>query len=191
LGTLAALHAGGPIDHGAMLFAMLGVSMPRFWIGPLLIMLFSIRFDLLPVSGREGFASLVLPAFTLGTALAAMLSRMVRTSLLEVIEADFITAVRAKGAPEYLVIGKHAMKNALVPVITVLGLQFGALLSGAVVTEMIFSWPGIGRLLIQAIETRDYRLVQGCVLVIAFCYVFVNLLTDLCYAAVDPRVRFE
>ncbi len=191
LGTLAALHAGGPIDHGAMLFAMLGVSMPRFWIGPLLIMLFSIRLDLLPVSGREGFASLVLPAFTLGTALAAMLSRMVRTSLLEVIDADFITAVRAKGAPEYLVIGKHAMKNALVPVITVLGLQFGALLSGAVVTEMIFSWPGIGGLLIQAIETRDYRLVQGCVLVIAFCYVFVNLLTDLCYAAVDPRVRFE
>ena len=189
LGMLSAVRRGSLMDRGSMLFALLGVSMPNFWLGPLLILLFSIQLGWLPVSGMGGIQHLILPAVTLGTALAAILTRMVRASVLEVIREPYVTTARAKGLPETAVLFRHTLRNALVPVITILGLQFGALLSGSVVTETIFSWPGVGRLVIQAIYQRDYPLVQGCVLVISLCYVLVNLGTDVAYAAVDPRIR--
>jgi peptide/nickel transport system permease protein len=191
LGIIAALREGTVVDNASVLFSLLGVSMPNFWLGPLLIILFSITLGWFPVSGRGGVGSLVLPAITLGTALAAILSRMTRASLLERLGEDYLTVARAKGLPEWKVILKHALRNALIPVITVMGLQFGALLSGAIITENVFSWPGIGTLLINAIEARDYPLVQGCILFITLSYVLVNLLTDLIYGWVDPRIRLR
>jgi len=189
LGIVAALREGTAVDNASVLFSLVGVSMPNFWLGPLLIILFSIQLGWFPVSGRGGVGSLVLPAVTLGTALAAVLSRMTRASLLERLGEDYLTVARAKGLPEWKVILKHALRNALIPIITVMGLQFGALLSGAIITENVFSWPGIGTLLINAIAARDYPLVQGCVLFITLSYVFVNLVTDLLYGWVDPRIR--
>jgi peptide/nickel transport system permease protein len=191
LGIIAALREGTAVDNASVLFSLLGVSMPNFWLGPLLIILFSITLGWFPVSGRGGVGSLVLPAITLGTALAAILSRMTRASLLERLGEDYLTVARAKGLPEWKVILKHALRNALIPVITVMGLQFGALLSGAIITENVFSWPGIGTLLINAIAARDYPLVQGCILFITLSYVLVNLLTDLIYGLVDPRIRLR
>jgi peptide/nickel transport system permease protein len=191
LGIVAALREGTTVDNASVIFSLLGVSMPNFWLGPLLIILFSITLGWFPVSGREGVSSVVLPAITLGTALAAILSRMTRASLLERLGEDYLTVARAKGLPEWKVILKHALRNALIPVITVMGLQFGALLSGAIITENVFSWPGIGTLLINAIEARDYPLVQGCILFISFSYVLVNLMTDLLYGWVDPRIRLR
>ena len=191
LGIIAALREGTAVDNASVLFSLLGVSMPNFWLGPLLIILFSITLGWFPVSGREGIGSIVLPAITLGTALAAILSRMTRASLLDRLGEDYLTVARAKGLPEWKVILKHALRNALIPVITVMGLQFGALLSGAIITENVFSWPGIGTLLINAIEARDYPLVQGCILFITLSYVLVNLLTDLFYGWVDPRIRLR
>ena len=191
LGIVAALREGTTVDNASVLFSLLGVSMPNFWLGPLLIILFSIKLGWFPVSGRGGVGSLVLPAITLGTALAAILSRMTRASLLERLGEDYLTVARAKGSPEWKVILKHALRNALIPVITVMGLQFGALLSGAIITENVFSWPGIGTLLINAIQARDYPLVQGCILFITLSYVLVNLLTDLLYGWVDPRIRLR
>jgi peptide/nickel transport system permease protein len=191
LGIVAALREGTTVDNASVLFSLLGVSIPNFWLGPLLIILFSIKLGWFPVSGRGGVGSLVLPAITLGTALAAILSRMTRASLLERLGEDYLTVARAKGLPEWKVILKHALRNALIPVITVMGLQFGALLSGAIITENVFSWPGIGTLLINAIEARDYPLVQGCILFITLSYVLVNLLTDLLYGWVDPRIRLR
>jgi peptide/nickel transport system permease protein len=191
LGIVAALREGTAVDNASVLFSLLGVSMPNFWLGPLLIILFSIKLGWFPVSGRGGVGSLVLPAITLGTALAAILSRMTRASLLERLGEDYLTVARAKGLPEWKVILKHALRNALIPVITVMGLQFGALLSGAIITENVFSWPGIGTLLINAIKARDYPLVQGCILFITLSYVLVNLLTDLLYGWVDPRIRLR
>lgn len=188
-GVIAAVRQYSLFDNLAMVLALAGVSLPRFWFGPLLILTFSLGLGLFPVSGAATPGSLVLPAITLGTALAALLSRQIRSSLLEVLQAEYITTARAKGLSERVVIFKHALRNALTPVITVLGIQFGALLSGAIITETIFSWPGLGRLLIEAINARDYPLVQGCVLVISFSYVIVNLLTDIAYAAADPRIR--
>lgn len=190
LGIISAIRQYSLIDNTSMFLALVGVSMPNFWLGPLLILVFSLQLNLLPVSGRDGLASLILPAITLGTALAAILSRMTRASMLEVLRDEYITTARAKGLKEKAVILRHALRNALIPIVTIIGLQSGALLSGAIITETIFSWPGIGRLLIQAIETRDYPLVQGCVLVISFSYVLVNLLTDILYAYVDPRIRY-
>jgi len=190
-GILSAIRPYSPFDHGSMFLSLVGVSMPSFWLGPLLILAFAIHLDWFPVSGREGLSSLVLPAITLGTALAAILSRMTRSAMLEVIREEYITAGRAKGLTERAVILKHAFRNALIPVLTVLGLQIGALLSGAVVTEKVFAWPGIGRLLVDGIEARDYPLVQGCVLAISLSYVIVNLVIDLLYAAVDPRIRYD
>ncbi len=191
LGIVAALREGTAVDNASVLFSLLGVSMPNFWLGPLLIILFSIQLGWFPVSGRGGVGSLVLPAITLGTALAAILSRMTRASLLERLGEDYLTVARAKGLPEWKVILKHALRNALIPVITIMGLQFGALLSGAIITENVFSWPGIGTLLINAIEARDYPLVQGCILFITLSYVLVNLLTDLLYGWADPRIRLR
>lgn len=189
IGILAAVHRDRLTDRLAMIGSLLGVSMPNFWLGPLLIILFSFRLGWLPVSGREGPASLVLPALTLGFALAAILARMTRASMLDVLGEDYLRTARAKGVSERVVILRHALRNALLPVVTIVGLQFGALLSGAVITENVFAWPGVGTLLIQAITARDYPLVQGCVLVISLSYVLVNFLTDVLYSLIDPRVR--
>ena len=189
LGVLAAVRKDSPWDYGAMSVSLLGVSMPNFWLGPVLILVFSVWLGWLPVSGREEAASIVLPAVTLGTALAAVLSRMVRSSLLEVLHEDYVRTARAKGLSERTVILRHALRNALLPVVTVLGLQLGVLLGGAVVTEMVFSWPGLGELTIESIQRRDYPVVQACVLLISTSYVVVNTLTDLVYGWLDPRVR--
>lgn len=191
LGTVAAVRAGRPADRLVMGAALLGLSVPNFVLGPLLILAFAIGTGLFPVSGREGAASVILPAITLGLALAGILSRMTRASLLEVLTQEFVTAARARGLPERRVILRHALRNAAIPILTVLGLQAGALLSGAIITETIFSWPGLGRLTIEAIQSRDYPLVQGCVLTIAAIYVLVHLATDCLYAWADPRIRYD
>lgn len=189
LGTLAAMRKDTVWDQAAMGFSLMGVSIPNIWMGPLLIMVFSLWLGWFPVSGREGFASLVLPAVTLGSALAAILARMVRSTLLEVMNEDYIRTARAKGLSNSRVIVRHALRNALLPVITLLGLQLGTLLGGAVITETVFSWPGVGALAIEAIQRRDYPVVQACVLLISLSYVGVNTLTDVVYAWVDPRIR--
>ncbi len=176
-------------DRVLSFVSLLGLSFPNFALGPILILIFAIYFGLLPVSGSGTFAHLVLPAITLGGALAAILTRMVRTSMLEELGQDYIRTARAKGLSENAVVYKHALRNALVPVLTVAGLQFGALLAGAIVTETIFSWPGIGRLTIQAIGGRDYYLVQGCILTIGLTYIAVNFLTDVLYSLANPRIR--
>ncbi|MCS3903920.1 peptide/nickel transport system permease protein [Methylohalomonas lacus] len=191
LGVLAAVYHNRAVDRGAMVFALAGVAIPNFWLGPLLILVFAYWFGWLPVSGMQGPASVILPALTLGTALAALQSRMIRTALLEELGRDYIRAARARGFSPLRVIGRHALGNALLPVTTVLGLQLGALLTGAVVTEQIFNWPGVGQLLIDSIQKRDYPVVQACILFISLTYVSVNLLTDLTYAVLDPRVRLE
>jgi peptide/nickel transport system permease protein len=190
-GILSGIRQYSVWDHSTMFLALLGVSMPNFWLGPLLIWVFSIQLGWFPVSGRGGLAHLLLPAFTLGASMAAIVARMTRSSVLEVLREDYVMTARAKGLPEARIILKHVLRNAMLPVLTVVGLQFGALLAGSIITETIFSWPGIGRLTIQAIEARDYPLVQGCILFIALCTVTVNLLTDLLYFRLDPRIRHE
>lgn len=191
LGVLAAVHKGSIWDRLAMTFSMLGVAIPNFWMGPLLILVFSLWLGWLPVSGNDQISSLVLPAVTLGTALAAILSRMIRASLLEVFNEDYIRAASARGLLPSTIIWKHALKNAALPVVTILGMQIGALLAGAVITETVFSWPGVGQLTIDAIQKRDYPVIQSCVLLISLTYVFINLLTDLAYAYLDPRVSLS
>jgi ABC-type dipeptide/oligopeptide/nickel transport system permease component len=176
-------------DRLLSVVSLFGLSFPNFALGPILILFFAIKLGWLPVSGSGTFAHLVLPAITMGSALAAILTRMVRTSMLEELGQDYVRTARAKGLPERTVVYRHALRNAMIPIITVLGLQFGALLAGAIVTETIFSWPGIGRLTIQAIGNRDYYLVQGCILAIGLTYVAVNFLTDLLYSVVNPRIR--
>ena len=176
-------------DRTISVVSLFGLSFPNFALGPILILLFSIKFGWLPVSGSGTFANLVLPSITMGSALAAILTRMVRTSLLEELDQDYVRTARAKGLRETTVVYRHALRNALIPVITVLGLQFGALLAGAIVTEKIFSWPGMGRLTIDSIANRDYAVVQGCILAIGLTYVAVNFLTDLVYSVVNPRIR--
>jgi ABC-type dipeptide/oligopeptide/nickel transport system permease component len=190
-GVLAAHKRGERTDHAVGVLTLFGLSVPNFALGPVLILFFSVVLGWLPVSGRGGVSHLILPAFTLGAALAAILTRMVRTSVIEELSADYVRTARSKGVSESGVLFRHALRNALIPILTILGLQFGTLLAGTIVTESIFSWPGIGRLAVQAIGARDYPLLQGCILLIAVSYVFVNLLTDLVYALVDPRVRFE
>jgi peptide/nickel transport system permease protein len=190
-GVLAAHQRGAGTDHAVGVLTLFGLSVPNFALGPVLILFFSVVLGWLPVSGRGGISHLILPAFTLGAALAAILTRMVRTSVIEELSADYVRTARSKGVSESGVLFRHALRNALIPILTILGLQFGTLLAGTIVTESIFSWPGIGRLAVQAIGARDYPLLQGCILLIAVSYVFVNLLTDLVYALVDPRVRFE
>jgi peptide/nickel transport system permease protein len=189
LGVTAARHRGGALDTGAMGLSLLGISIPNFWLGPLLILVFSLWLGWTPVSGREGPASLVLPALTLGTGLAAVLARMVRSSVLEVLGEDYVRTARAKGLSEGAVLWGHALRNAWLPVLTLVGLQLGGLLGGAVITETVFAWPGVGSLLVEAIQGRDYPVVQACVLLISLAYVLVNTLTDLVYTWVDPRIR--
>lgn len=189
LGMLAAVRRGSAWDWGAMGFSTLGVSLPNFWLGPLLILCFSLWLGWTPVSGRESSASLILPALTLGTGFAAILARMIRSSLLEVLGEDFVRTARAKGLAQGQVLWRHAMRNAWLPVLTLIGMQLGGLLGGAVVTEVVFDWPGIGTLMIDAIQRRDYPVVQGCVLFVSLTYVLVNTLTDMLYGVVDPRIR--
>ena len=191
LGIIAAARAGTGIDRMATTLALLGISVPNFWLGPLLAIVFSVTLGWLPVSGRGTPAHLVLPAVTLGAPLAAVLARMTRASVLEELRELYVLAARARGMSRARAILKHAFRNSLIPIVTVLGLQFGAVLTGAVITETIFAWPGVGRLLIQSISFRDYPLVQGCILLIAITYVSMNLVTDVVYGFLDPRIRYE
>ena len=190
-GILAASKRATRADHAVGVFTLLGLSVPNFALGPVLMLIFSVQTGWLPVSGRGGISHLVLPAITLGAALAAILTRMVRAAVMEELASDYVRTARAKGLSEGAVLWRHAFRNALIPTLTIIGLQFGTLLAGAIVTETIFSWPGIGRLTVQAIESRDFPLLQGCILLIAVTYVAVNLATDFVYALVDPRVRLE
>jgi peptide/nickel transport system permease protein len=191
LGIIAAVRAGTRIDHVATTLALVGISMPSFWLGPLLAIVFSVALGWFPVSGRGTPAHLVLPAVTLAAPLTAVLARMTRASLLEELRERYVLAARARGVSRFRAVMKHAFRNSLIPIVTVLGLQFGAVLTGAVITETIFAWPGVGRLLIQSIGFRDYPLVQGCILLIAITYVSMNLLTDVLYGLLDPRIRHE
>jgi ABC-type dipeptide/oligopeptide/nickel transport system permease component len=189
LGIISALKVGGPIDFAAMGLALLGVALPNFWLGPMMILFFSLQLGWLPVSERAGFLSYVLPAITLGTALASILSRMTRNSMLDNMKEDFVRTARAKGNKERTVVLKHILRNAALPLVTVVGLQFGVLLTGAIITERIFDWPGLGSLILEGINNRDYPVVQGCVLLFSATYLVVNLITDITYAAVDPRIK--
>lgn len=189
LGLLAAAHENSVIDRALMTLSLLGVSTPSFWIGPLLIILFSVKLGWLPVSGAQEPASVILPAITLGTAMAAILARLIRSSVIETLKEDYILLARSKGFSRMKVICARAAPNALIPVVTVAGLQLGALLAGAMITETIFAWPGIGKLTVDAIMARDYPVAQGAVIALAISYALVNLLVDLLYGYFDPRAR--
>jgi ABC-type dipeptide/oligopeptide/nickel transport system permease component len=191
LGMIAAIFKGRWQDQTAMTFAVLGLSLPAFWVGPMLAWGFAVGLGWLPVSGYGRWSNLVLPALTLGLSLAAILARMTRTTLLDELRELYVLAARARGASRVRAVVRHAFRNSLIPIVTIVGLQFGAVLTGSIITETIFAWPGVGRLLITAINTRDYPLVQGCILWIAVIYVGVNLVTDLMYGWLDPRIRFE
>ena len=191
LGILAAVRAGTHVDHVATTLALVGISMPNFWLGPLLAIVFSVTLGWLPVAGRGTLAHLVLPAITLGAPLSAVLARMTRASVLEELRELYVLAARARGVSKARAVLRHAFRNSLIPIVTVLGLQIGAVLTGAVITETIFAWPGVGRLLIQSISFRDYPMVQGCILLIAVTYMSMNLLTDVVYGLLDPRIRYE
>lgn len=189
MGIYAALQAGHWQDFVITIISVRFSAMPAFWLGPLLMLLFAVWLGWLPVSGMENHASIVLPALTLGFGLSAILTRMTRTSLLEVLNDDYIRTARAKGLSERAVILRHALRAALLPIITIVGLQMGSLLAGTVITETIFSWDGIGRLLVESIEKRDYPVTQACVLIVSLSYVLINLVTDLLYQVADPRMR--
>ena len=189
LGIISAVNAGKPLDFAAMGFAMTGIAIPNFWLGPLLVLVFSLKLGWLPVSERGDWTTYVLPSLTLGIALSAMLSRMTRNSMLDNLKEDYVRTARAKGNKEFVVVMKHVFRNAALPLLTVIGLQFGVLLTGAIITERIFDWPGLGSLILEGINNRDYPVVQGCVLVFSFTYLLVNLITDLSYAVVDPRIK--
>ena len=190
LGVVAALRVNQWPDKLANFISLSISAMPHFWMGPMLMMVFALWLGLLPVSGMERSVAIILPALTLGFGLAAILTRMTRASMLEVLHEDFVRTARAKGLAERSVILRHVLRAALLPIVTVLGLQLGSLLAGTVITETIFSWDGIGRLLVESIEKRDYPVTQACVLVVALVYVMVNLATDIIYIKIDPRVRF-
>jgi ABC-type dipeptide/oligopeptide/nickel transport system permease component len=191
LGVLAAVRHGSWIDFSTMALGLLGISMPGFWLGAMLIIFFSVRLNLFPMPSEGGPLIIVLPAITLGMALAGILTRMTRSSMLDVIRSDYVRTARAKGVAPRRVVFRHALRNALMPVVTIAGLQLGAMLTGAVVTETVFSYKGLGLLTLQAIQNRDYPLVQGCVLIVALCYVIVNFAVDLVYAWLDPRIQLS
>jgi peptide/nickel transport system permease protein len=188
LGVLSACFRDGPLDHLTLAFTMLGAAMPNFWLGPLMMLLFSVKLGWLPVSGNAGPSNYVLPAITLGLGMSCVLTRMVRTTMAEVLKNDYITTARAKGLGWSAIYLKHALKNALIPVITILALQLGGLLAGAVITETIFDWPGLGELVYRGIQGRDFPLVQGCLLVIAATYVAANTIADIAYTFANPRI---
>lgn len=190
LGILAAVRRGSLLDLGSMLAALFGLSMPHFWLGIMLVLLFSVHLGWFPTSGRGSFSQLVLPALALGLSLLAMFARLTRSVMLEVLGQDYVRTARAKGLRERIVIGKHALKNALIPLVTVAGMQFGFLIGGTVIIETVFAWPGVGRLVVQAIFSRDYPLVQAAVLVLAVIFVLINLLVDLLYVFLDPQISY-
>jgi len=191
LGVTAGRFRGRAVDAVASLVALVGISLPNFALGPVMILLFSVKLRLLPPSGYGHLSQLVMPAVTLGAALAAILTRMVRNSIIEELDQDYVKTARAKGLAERTVIYRHVLRNGLIPVVTIVGLQCGVLLGGALITEQIFNWPGIGTLTLDAIRARDYPLVQGCVLVIAVTYIVVNTATDMLYSVLDPRITVE
>ena len=194
IGIISAIKQYSAIDNVSMVGALLGVSMPNFWQGLLLILLFAVTLGWLPVAGYGDHGDLehiILPAITLGTSSAAITTRLMRSTMLETINQDYIQAARAKGLSERVVIGKHALKNALIPVVTMIGLNFGYLLDGSVVVETIFAWPGIGLLMVESIYLRDYPMIQGCILFVAVIFIFVNLMVDILYTYLDPRIRYE
>ena len=191
IGVLSSRNPGGWFDRLSLGFAYLGISFPVYWVGLILILIFAVTLKWLPPSGYGGIKYLILPALALGSRSIAFLARVTRSAMLDVLGGDFVRTARAKGLKERTVIVRHALRNALIPIVTVLGLDFGYYLTGSILTETIFSWPGIGRLTIQAIGNRDYFLVQGCILTIALTYVFINLATDLLYSVVDPRIRYD
>lgn len=188
LGIIAAVRKGHAFDQISMAAALLAVAMPNFWLGPMLILLFSLKWGLLPVSENNGLTSFILPSITVGTSLAAILARMTRNSMLEVLKEDYVRTARAKGISEKWIYLKHALRNASLPLSSVLGLQLGALLTGSVITEKVFDWPGLGTLMLEALGNRDYPLIQGCVLVFSLSYLFINLMTDIFYVMIDPRI---
>lgn len=188
LGVWAATHKGKLADAFGSMIGVAGISMPVYWLGILLILLFSVQLKLLPVGGASSLSSLILPSVTIGVFSMAVVSRMTRSTMLETLDQDYVRTVRAKGVHDRVAV-RHALRNAFIPILTVIGLQFGTLLGGAVLTETIFSWPGIGRLLVTSINARDFPLVQGIVLTFAAMFVVVNIITDLLYSVVDPRVR--
>lgn len=191
IGIFAAIHRGKPGDTIAMVAAFLGVSMPSFWLALLLIIEFSVNHNWFPFYGREGISSFVLPSLTLGLGVAANIARLTRTSMLEVLGQDYIRTAKGKGVKSGKIIWVHALRNAAVPVVTIIGLQFGVLLGGQVVTETVFSWPGIGRMIVDALNTRDLQIVQGGILILAATFTIINLITDLVYALLDPRIRYS
>lgn len=191
LGILAALYRGRLCDAAAMAFAVVGQATPYFWMGIMLILVVSVELRWLPTSGRGGLDHLILPAITMATHLAASLARLTRTSMLEVLGQNYLNTARAKGLSERRVIWTHALKNAAIPITTLIGVQFGTLLGGSIVTEMIFAWPGVGRLAVQSIFARDYPVVQASVFVLALTFVTINLAVDLLYGWLDPRIRYE
>ena len=191
IGLVAAIFKDTWLDHFSMTISLIGVSMPIYWLGLLLILIFSINLNIFPSSGATGWKSIVLPALTLGFVSAGLISRLLRSSLLEVLNEDYIRTAKGKGLTDKIILIKHALKNAMIPVITILGLQFGNMLAGAVVTETVFSRPGLGRLVVNGILWKDYPLVQGTVLFIAFIYVFVNLFVDISYYWFDPRIKIK
>lgn len=191
LGVVGALYRGRAVDQAATAISLAGIAMPNFWLGPLLAIVFSVELGWLPVSGTGTWRHLVLPSLTLGAALAAMTARMTRASLIDELRELYVMAAEARGLSRTRAVVAHALRNSLIPVVTIVGLQLGAVLTGTIITETIFAWPGVGRLLIQAISFRDYPLVQGCILLISVTYVTMNLLVDLVYAWLDPRIRYQ
>lgn len=189
-GIISAIKHNSLIDRGSMLLALIGICTPSFWLGLILLLIFSVRLGWFPSAGAGGISHLVLPAVTLGVGAAAVIARVTRSSMIEVFSEDFIRTARAKGLAERMVVVRHALKNALIPIITILGLEFGGLLAGAVITETVFSYPGIGQLLIKSINNRDFPIVQGALLLFAIQFVLVNLIVDLLYAKVDPRISY-
>lgn len=191
LGIAAALRRNSLVDIGISAVSLLGMSMPNFWLGLMLILVFGVQLKWLPISGRGELQNLILPAFTLGASMVAIVQRLIRTDVLETLTQDFVRTARAKGAPPRAVVWRHTLKNALIPTVTVLGLQFGALLGGSVVVETVFAWPGVGRLMIQSISSRDYPVVQAAVVLFAVFFVAINLVVDIVYGFLDPRIRYD
>ncbi|MDU0201717.1 MULTISPECIES: ABC transporter permease [Paenibacillus] len=190
-GIISAIKRGTVIEKGIMSLIVFGQSMPVFWVGIVLVLLFSVHWRIFPTGGIGGFSHIVLPAFALGIHLLALVARLLRASLIEALDSDYIRTARAKGLVSVVVISKHALRNCLLPIITIVGLEIGALLGGSVVTETVFAWPGVGQLLVQSIYNRDYPLVQGAIIILAAIFVLVNLIVDICYSLVDPRIQYK
>jgi len=190
-GIISAVRPYSWVDYLVTLSALFGISMPAFWLGLMLVVVFSVVLKWLPAGGTGSWQHVILPSITLAALMIAFIARMTRSTLLETLSQDFTTTARSKGLPEKVVIVKHALRNALIPIITVVGLQFGFLLGGAVLTETVFAWPGLGRLIVDSILARDYPMIQGAILIFGLLYVFVNLIIDLIYAFVDPRIRYD